>query len=108
MGQLVRIFKYLEPRGIDAAKGPRVTAVDIPFTGKLPNQNAGDLVRVASSQSAINLRIVLSGVTLHLLDNVNQKISATEIRNAVRAKRPIKRFVPESVEEYIKKEGLYV
>ena len=52
--------------------------------------------------------LVLSGVALHLLDNVNQKISATEIRNAVRAKRPIKRFVPESVEEYIKKEGLYV
>ena len=43
LGQLVRIFKYLEPRGIDAAKGPRVTAVDIPFTRKLPNQDAGDL-----------------------------------------------------------------
>jgi nicotinate-nucleotide adenylyltransferase len=51
--------------------------------------------------------LVLPGVTLHLLDNVNQKISATEIRDAVRAKRPIKKFVPESVEEYIKKEGLY-
>jgi nicotinate-nucleotide adenylyltransferase len=52
--------------------------------------------------------LVLPGVTLHLLDNVNQKISATEIRDAVRAKRPIKKFVPESVEEYIKKEWLYV
>ena len=51
--------------------------------------------------------LVLAGVTLHLLDNVNAKISATEIRSAVRAKRPIKKFVPESVEEYIKKEGLY-
>ncbi len=51
--------------------------------------------------------LVLRGVTLHLLDNVNQKMSATEIRDAVRAKRPIKKFVPESVEEYIKKEGLY-
>lgn len=51
--------------------------------------------------------LVLPGVTLHLLDDVNQKISATEIRAAVRAKRPIKRLVPESVEEYIKKEGLY-
>jgi nicotinate-nucleotide adenylyltransferase len=51
--------------------------------------------------------LVLRGVTLHLLDDVNQKISATEIREAVRAKRPIKKFVPESVEEYIKKEGLY-
>jgi nicotinate-nucleotide adenylyltransferase len=51
--------------------------------------------------------LALAGVTLHLLDDVNQKISATEIRDAVRAKRPIKKFVPESVEEYIKKEGLY-
>jgi len=52
--------------------------------------------------------LVLPGVTLHLLDNVNQKVSATEIRQAVKAKRPIKKFVPESVEEYIKKEGLYL
>ena len=51
--------------------------------------------------------LVLPGVTLHLLDDVNQKISATEIRAAVRAKRLIGRLVPESVEEYIKKEGLY-
>ena len=51
--------------------------------------------------------LVLPGVTLHLLDDMNQKISATEIREAVRAKRPIKKFVPESVEEYIRKEGLY-
>jgi nicotinate-nucleotide adenylyltransferase len=51
--------------------------------------------------------LVLPGVTLHLLDDVHQKISATEIRAAVRAKRPVGRLVPESVEEYIKKEGLY-
>src|SRR5229473_3012326 len=51
--------------------------------------------------------LVLPGVTLHLLDDVNQKISATEIRKALRGKRPLKRLVPESVEEYIKKERLY-
>ncbi len=51
--------------------------------------------------------LVLPGVTLHLLDDVNQNISATAVRQAVAAKRPIKKFVPESVEEYIKKEGLY-
>jgi nicotinate-nucleotide adenylyltransferase len=51
--------------------------------------------------------LVLPGVTLHLVDDVNQNVSATAIRQAVRAKRPIKKFVPESVEEYIKKEGLY-
>jgi nicotinate-nucleotide adenylyltransferase len=51
--------------------------------------------------------LVLPGVTIHLLDDVKQNISATAVRAAVKAKRPIKRFVPESVEQYIKKEGLY-
>ncbi|HZP17688.1 MAG TPA: nicotinate-nucleotide adenylyltransferase [Terriglobales bacterium] len=51
--------------------------------------------------------LVLSGVTLHLLADVNQNVSATAVRSAVSAKRPIRKFVPESVEEYIKKEGLY-
>jgi nicotinic acid mononucleotide adenylyltransferase len=46
-------------------------------------------------------------VTLHLLDDVNQNISATAIRQAIAAKRAIRKFVPESVEEYIKKVGLY-
>jgi nicotinate-nucleotide adenylyltransferase len=51
--------------------------------------------------------LVLPGLALHLLDNVNQNISATAVRQAIAAKRPIKKFVPENVEEYIKKEGLY-
>lgn len=51
--------------------------------------------------------LVLPGVTLHLLDNVNQNISATAIRAAVAARKPVRKFVPENVEEYIKKEGLY-
>jgi nicotinate-nucleotide adenylyltransferase len=51
--------------------------------------------------------LVLPGVTLHLLDDINQNISATAIRAAVATKRPIRKFVPESVEEYIKKEALY-
>lgn len=51
--------------------------------------------------------LVLPGVTLHLLEDINQNISATAIRAAVATKRPIRKFVPESVEEYIKKEALY-
>src|SRR5436190_22260762 len=51
--------------------------------------------------------LVLPGLTLHLLDDVNQNISATSIRQAVAAKKPVENYVPESVEEYIKKEGLY-
>src|SRR2546423_6000843 len=51
--------------------------------------------------------LVLPGLTLHLLDNVNQNISATAIRQAIATKRPIKKFVPAIVAAYIKKEGLY-
>jgi nicotinate-nucleotide adenylyltransferase len=51
--------------------------------------------------------LVLPGVSLHLLDSVHQNISATGIRQAVRARRPIGKFVPRSVEEYIRKQGLY-
>jgi len=51
--------------------------------------------------------LVLPGATVHLLDDVSQNVSATAIRTAVAAKKPIRKFVPESVEEYIKKEGLY-
>src|SRR5206468_6193098 len=49
--------------------------------------------------------LVLPGVTLHLLDDIHQNVSATAVRAAVAAKRPIRKFVSESVEEYIKKEG---
>lgn len=51
--------------------------------------------------------LVLPGVAVHLIDNLNLNISATAIRQALERKRPITRLVPESVEEYIKKEGLY-
>jgi nicotinate-nucleotide adenylyltransferase len=51
--------------------------------------------------------LVLSGVSLHLLENVHQPISATAIRQAAAAKRPLKKFVPAGVEEYIKKMRLY-
>jgi nicotinate-nucleotide adenylyltransferase len=51
--------------------------------------------------------LVLAGATVHLLDNVHQNISATAIRDAVAAKRPLTRFVDPAVAEYIKKMDLY-
>ena len=51
--------------------------------------------------------LVLAGVTLHLLENVHQSISATAIRDAVIAKRPLTKFVDPAVAEYIKKTELY-
>ncbi len=51
--------------------------------------------------------LVLSGATIHLLDGVHQAVSATAIREAVAAKKPLGKLVEPAVAEYIKKMGLY-
>lgn len=51
--------------------------------------------------------LILPGVTVHLLENVHENISATAIRDAVAAQRPLTKFVDPAVAEYIKKAGLY-
>jgi len=51
--------------------------------------------------------LVLSGVTIHLLDEVYQPVSSTAIRQAAAAGKPLARFVEASVADYIKKMGLY-
>jgi nicotinate-nucleotide adenylyltransferase len=51
--------------------------------------------------------LVLTGATIHLLDKVHQAVSATAIREAAAAGKPLARFVEASVADYIKKMGLY-
>src|ERR1700722_5469586 len=51
--------------------------------------------------------LVLSGVTIHLLDQVYQPVSSTKIRQAVAAGKSLARFVEPAVADYIKKTGLY-
>jgi len=51
--------------------------------------------------------LVLSGVTIHLLDEVYQPISSTAIRQAASTGKPLTRFVAPAVADYIKKTGLY-
>jgi nicotinate-nucleotide adenylyltransferase len=51
--------------------------------------------------------LVLSGVTIHLLDDVYQNISSTTIRQNAAAGKPLGRFVEPGVADYIKKVGLY-
>ena len=51
--------------------------------------------------------LVLAGATVRLLENVNQSVSATAIREAVAAKRPLGKFLDPAVAEYIRKVGLY-
>jgi len=51
--------------------------------------------------------LVLTGATVHLMEGVHQNVSATAIREAVAANRPLTKFVEPAVAEYIKKMGLY-
>jgi nicotinate-nucleotide adenylyltransferase len=52
-------------------------------------------------------QLVLPGVTVHLLESVHKDVSASAIRQAAAAKRPLTRLVTPEVAEYIKKAGLY-
>jgi nicotinate-nucleotide adenylyltransferase len=51
--------------------------------------------------------LVLKGATIHLLADLHQPASATAIRQAVSAGKPLGRFVDPPVAEYIRKMGLY-
>jgi len=51
--------------------------------------------------------LVLPGVTLHMLPETHENISATQIRVAVDRGGALKRLVPDAVAEYIHKEHLY-
>jgi nicotinate-nucleotide adenylyltransferase len=51
--------------------------------------------------------LVLPGATVHLLADLRQPASATAIRQAAAAGKPLGRFVDAPVAEYIRKMGLY-
>jgi len=51
--------------------------------------------------------LILPGVTVRLLDKLNEPVSASAIRQARAAKKPLTKFLDPAVAEYIKKEGLY-
>jgi nicotinate-nucleotide adenylyltransferase len=51
--------------------------------------------------------LVLPGVTLHLLEGVNQSVSATAIRAAAAHGKPLARWLDPRVADYIRKNGLY-
>jgi len=51
--------------------------------------------------------LVLPGVTLHLLEGVQQNVSATMIREAAAKGKPLGRWLDPRVAEYIRKMGLY-
>jgi nicotinate-nucleotide adenylyltransferase len=51
--------------------------------------------------------LVLPGATIHLLGDLKQPASATAIREAAAAGKPMGKFVEPAVGEYIRKMGLY-
>ena len=51
--------------------------------------------------------LVLPGLTLHLLEGVQQNVSATAIRAAAAQGKPLARWLDPRVAAYIKKTGLY-
>jgi nicotinate-nucleotide adenylyltransferase len=51
--------------------------------------------------------LVLPGLTLHLLEGVQQNVSATAIRAAAAQGKPLGRWLDPRVAEYVRKMGLY-
>lgn len=51
--------------------------------------------------------LVLPGVTLHLLEGVQQNVSATAIREAAAQGKPLARWLDPQVADYVRKHGLY-
>lgn len=66
-------------------------------------------LRVLSKAGRQTGTIALPGATIHLLDDVRERVSSTQIRTAARASvKQLSRFVPRLVAEYIRKQHLYV
>lgn len=51
--------------------------------------------------------LVLPGATVHLLDSLHHRISATAIREAVASGKPTGKLLDPAVADYIRKRGLY-
>jgi nicotinate-nucleotide adenylyltransferase len=66
---------------------------------------AKELKKYRNSDFHESLR--LPGVTLHLLPETHEDVSATQIRAAMKKRKGLTELVPDSVAEYIRKEGLY-
>ena len=59
------------------------------------------------AKQALTGHLAISGASLHLLENLQENVSATTIRQAVATKKPLTRYVEPSVADYIKKMDLY-
>jgi nicotinate-nucleotide adenylyltransferase len=68
-----------------------------------------ELMMRAMRPQRANGTIALMGAIIHLLGEVKEKVSSTQIRAAAgKSVKQLSRYVPPQVAEYIKKENLYV
>ncbi|HVP55360.1 MAG TPA: nicotinate-nucleotide adenylyltransferase [Candidatus Eisenbacteria bacterium] len=67
--------------------------------------SAAELRKFRKSKLEDALR--LPGVTLHLLPETHEDVSATQIRAAIKSGTRLKKLVPDAVADYIRKEKLY-
>lgn len=68
-----------------------------------------DLMMRAMRRQRAEGTIALMGATIHLLGEMREKVSSTQIRAAAsKSVKQLSRYVPPLVAEYIKKENLYV
>jgi nicotinate-nucleotide adenylyltransferase len=65
-----------------------------------------EVTRPFQKQAATG-ELVLKGATIHLLGDLKQPASATAIREAAAAGKPLGRFIDPAIADYIKKMGLY-
>jgi nicotinate-nucleotide adenylyltransferase len=87
------------------------------IVGSRPGYTVADVAQALPKEQrrgragALNQRasgtIVIGGTRLHLLDDVNVPVSATQVRSAAEHGRPLVRLVPPAVAKYITKMGLY-
>jgi nicotinate-nucleotide adenylyltransferase len=112
MDAFADIAKWREPEaifrecGFIVASRPGYSLADV--ANALPEKlRPAQAVSQPFSKQPAKGDLVLKGVTVHLLENVHQPVSATAIREAVTAKKPLRKYVDAAVEAYIRKEGLY-
>ena len=68
-----------------------------------PKDEVTRIFRSAGAQGSM----VLPETTIHLLEDVNEPVSATKIRSAAESGKKLESMVGDEVAEYIRKEGLY-
>ena len=73
----------------------------------LPESIRPDKAVIAASRKVESEDLVLRGATIHLLPETHEAAASTELRDALRAKRGVGRFVDAAVLEYIQRQRLY-